>query len=349
MSVKVKIKKRLGNFQLNVQIESQDNRIGVLGASGCGKSMTLKCIAGIETPDQGSIVVNEKVLFDQRLKINQKPQRRRIGYLFQNYALFPTMSVEKNIAAGLTGNKDENRIRVNQMVDKFQLHGLRDHYPFELSGGQQQRVALARIMAYEPEVILLDEPFSALDEMLKESLQQEMMEMLREYKGTVILVSHNRDEIFRFSNELLFINQGESICFGKTKEYFVDPQWKEAAILTGCKNIVPIIRIDAHQLRVPEWETTLYSSREIRPDARFLGIRAHEFLPIWGETQSNCIPIKLKSIAETPFERKYLLNGGYDDHSCIYWFLQKDKWRQIDDREFPNYLKIPEEQMMFLK
>ena len=160
--------------------------------------MTLKSIAGIISPDAGTIRIGEQIVFDSGKKINVKPQNRRAGYLFQNYALFPNMTVEQNIAAGLSGSREEKRKRVREMVGKFQLDGLERRLPGELSGGQQQRTALARIMAYKPEIILLDEPFSALDIYLKDNLQREMENMLKDYEGTVILVSHDRDEVYRF-------------------------------------------------------------------------------------------------------------------------------------------------------
>ena len=194
--VDLEIKKQYGKFRLDVAFKSEKKRIGILGASGCGKSLTLKSIAGIETPTEGKIQIGEHVLFDSKNKVNLKPQKRKIGYLFQNYALFPTMTVAQNIAAGLKGSKQEKEKRVREMAEKFQIQELLKRLPGQLSGGQQQRVALARIMAYSPDVILLDEPFSALDVFLKDHLQQELEELLKDYEGTVIMVSHSRDEAF---------------------------------------------------------------------------------------------------------------------------------------------------------
>ena len=209
--IEINISRTLGRFHLNMEVKSDSRRIGILGASGCGKSMTLGCIAGIESPDRGRIVLEGRTLYDRDQKINVKPQKRKIGYLFQNYALFPTMSVRKNIMAGLKCGKAEQEQIADKMITKFQLDGLGDRLPGELSGGQQQRAALARIMAYEPEVILLDEPFSALDEFLKDRLQQELIQMLEDYPGTVILVSHSRDEIYRFSDELIVMEDRKSV------------------------------------------------------------------------------------------------------------------------------------------
>lgn len=187
MVMEVKIHKKLGEYELDVHWKSTKKRIGILGASGSGKSLTLKSIAGIEHPDQGHIQIGDHVLYDSDSRICLKPQKRNVGYMFQNYALFPTMTVEQNVGAGLAGDKKKKQEQVQKMIRHFRLEGLEKRLPRELSGGQQQRVALARIMAYEPSVILLDEPFSALDVFLKDRLQQEMMELLSDYDGTVIL------------------------------------------------------------------------------------------------------------------------------------------------------------------
>ena len=147
MPVRVKIRKKLDSFLLDMEFQSESRRIGILGASGCGKSMTLKCIAGIETPDEGRIEAGGRLLFDKEEKVNLRPQKRNVGYLFQNYALFPTMTVEKNIAAGLKGTRREKEARVREMMRKFQLKGQGKRLPGQLSGGQQQRDALESIMA----------------------------------------------------------------------------------------------------------------------------------------------------------------------------------------------------------
>ena len=349
MAIEVRMKKKLGNFQLDIDFKTDENRIGILGASGCGKSMTLKCIAGIETPDEGRIIVDGTLLYDSAKKISLKPQKRHIGYLFQNYALFPTMTVEENIAAGLQGGKEEKRRKVAKMMEKFQLLGLGKQLPGEHSGGQQQRVALARIMAYEPEAILLDEPFSALDEFLKDRLAQEMLDLLKDYRGTVILVSHSRDEIYRFTRELLAMADGRQISYGDTREIFANPGRKETARLTGCKNIAGARRIDRCHLEVPEWGITLRLNENIPEKVAFVGFRAHEFVPVWGEAESNCIPVNIKSSAALPFERKYFLAGAEGSEEDICWFLQKDKWPLIDRKGMPDFLMMPEEKILLLE
>ena len=336
MAINVQIKKKLGSFRLDIRFQSDSKRIGILGASGCGKSMTLKSIAGIETPDEGRIEVEGRTLFDRESKVNLKPQKRNVGYLFQNYALFPTMSVEKNIAAGLKGSRQENDRRVREMIGKFQLEGLEKRLPGQLSGGQQQRVALARIMAYEPDVILLDEPFSALDMYLRDQLQQELIRMLEDYEGTVIMVSHNRDEVYRFSEELLIIDQGRIAASGETKELFQNPVSKEAARLTGCKNFSRARRIDGHTLDAQDWGITLHIKGEIPDYTEWVGYRAHDFVPMWGERGENMLRADIESSAVLPFERNYYLRpentAGQNTAQNICWFVQREKLEVLEER-----------------
>ena len=347
--VELEIKKKYEKFRLDVAFKSEKKRIGILGASGCGKSLTLKSIAGIERPEKGRIVIDGVTLFDAGKKIFLKPQKRKVGYLFQNYALFPNMTVEQNIGIGFTGNKEDKQKMVEQLIHHFQLDGLEKLYPSKLSGGQQQRTALARIMAYEPDVILLDEPFSALDVFLKDRLQQEMMELLSDYDGTVILVSHSRDEIYRFSEELLVIDDGKQICYGDTKAIFDCPEQVEAARLTGCKNIVQVKRLDEHSIEIPDWGTRLHLEQEIDAEITHIGLRAHEFIPVWGEREDNCIPVKEKGKAEFPFEWKYFLKGETEESDDICWYVQKNLWDELTEKGIPDYLKLPEKEILLLK
>ena len=193
--LEVQIYKKLAEFDLDVSFQVTDNVLGLMGASGSGKSMTLKCIAGIETPDQGRIVLNNRVLFDSEKKINVPIQKRNVGYMFQSYALFPNMNVYENISVGLRARKVKDvDIVVQKVMQQFRICELASRYPKQLSGGQRQRVALARLMAYEPDVLLLDEPFSALDEDLKEDLLPKFKSELQISKP-VIFVSHNKEEV----------------------------------------------------------------------------------------------------------------------------------------------------------
>lgn len=350
MAISVDVQKKLGEFALNVKFESASKRIGILGASGCGKSMTLKSIAGIETPTEGKIQIGEHVLFDSKNKVNLKPQKRKIGYLFQNYALFPTMTVAQNIAAGLKGSKQEKENRVREMAEKFQIQELLKRLPGQLSGGQQQRVALARIMAYSPDVILLDEPFSALDVFLKDYLQQELEELLKDYEGTVIMVSHSRDEVYRFCEELLILDQGSVITAGKTKVIFSNPQYRAAAKLTGCKNFAELQYTESpNKIILPDWGVTLQLKKEVPKGCTCIGYRAHDFVPVWGEKQENCIEVRLKSMSELPFENQYYLNPVNPKTPSICWFVQREKENVVETNGLPEHLQIVEERLMFLK
>ena len=185
---------------------------------------------------EAKIVINGRTVFDSEKKINLKPQERRIGYLFQNYALFPTMTVKDNILCGYRGEKGQREEKARDFMKRYQLEVLENRYPSQLSGGQQQRVALARMMIGEPEAILLDEPFSALDGYLKDVLQKDMQEFLKQYQGDMLMVTHSRDEAFRFCNELMLLKDGKTLIFGDTRKLFEQPQLLEAARLTGCKN-----------------------------------------------------------------------------------------------------------------
>ena len=168
--------------------------VGILGGSGMGKSMTLKMIAGLVKPDSGKVIVDGRTVYDSAAKIDMPARERHIGYLFQQYALFPTMTVKDNILCGYRGEKGQREEKARDFMKRYQLEVLENRYPSQLSGGQQQRVALARMMIGEPEAILLDEPFSALDGYLKDVLQKDMQEFLKQYQGDMLMVTHSRDE-----------------------------------------------------------------------------------------------------------------------------------------------------------
>ena len=239
MSLIVDIKKRLGSFSLSAQLEAGEGVTGILGSSGCGKSMTLKCIAGIERPDSGHIELDGVVLYDSRKRIDLHPQQRRVGYLFQNYALFPNMTLRQNILCGLKNQPDRaQRVKeADEMIALMGLNGLERHRPYQLSGGQQQRAALGRILVNKPRLLMLDEPFSALDTYLRERLQAEMRELLKNYGGPVLLVTHSRDEAYRLCRSIAVMDKGSTTPPRPTKELFEDPHTVAAASLTGCKNI----------------------------------------------------------------------------------------------------------------
>ena len=235
MAVSVDIEKKLHGFTLKVKLESDGSPMGILGASGSGKSMTLRCIAGIQTPDSGRIVVNDKVLFDSEKKINLKPQERKVGYLFQNYALFPTMTVEKNIACGYRGDKKHLKAKVADYIERYQLNGLEKRYPGQLSGGQQQRVAIARALAMKPKMLLFDEPTSALDPELVGDVLSVMKEVALAGM-TMAVVTHEMQFARSVSNHVVFMDQGYIVEEGNPEDIFTHP--KEERTQTFLKRLL---------------------------------------------------------------------------------------------------------------
>ena len=339
--LKVNILKKLKEFDLEVDFELKKGCLGILGPSGCGKSMTLKSVAGIVNPDKGVVSLTsdeETVYFDSNRKINLKPQKRNVGYLFQNYALFPNMTVEENVAIGLPKNHDKNI--VENMIKRFHLEGLEKRYPRQLSGGQQQRVALARILAYGPDVILLDEPFSAMDTFLKEQLRIELVNSLKDFDGFSIMVTHDRDEAFQFCDELIVLDEGKIIAKGDTYEIFENPKRVQVARLTGCKNISRIEIIDDFHLRSLDWGVDFEVSERISPDITHIGIRAHDFSAA-EKDDVNVMDTIDSTLLEMPFEWEVTLANG------LWWKYDK----QIDNHEFtvPEYIKVDPKDIILLE
>lgn len=275
MRLEVDIKKKMDHFSLEVSFAITQETFSLLGASGSGKSMTLKCIAGIEIPDKGRIVLDDQVLFDSKEKINLSPQERKIGYLFQNYALFPNMTVEENIAVVLRTSPKAKKEIVKEKIKTFYLEGLEKKKPDQLSGGQQQRVALARMFASNPKLIMLDEPFSALDSYLRWQLEQELLEIIQVYGMPTLFVSHNRDEVYRISDLIGIMNNGRLEWISGKKNLFENPHLFAGAILTGCKNFSRIIRISDHKVKALDWEVELITKEKVAEEIRYVGIRAH--------------------------------------------------------------------------
>lgn len=321
--LQVDIRKRLRQFSLQVQFQAGRGCLGILGASGCGKSMTLKAIAGIEDPDQGQVVLGGRVLYDSGAGICLRPQKRKTGYLFQNYALFPNMTVEQNLEAGLrygAGIRGDCSRQVKELAGRFRLEGLEQQYPGRLSGGQQQRAALARIFACGPEVLLLDEPFSAMDSFLKEGLRLELKQILGAYEGVSVLVTHDRDEAYQLCDHLLLMKEGRVLVTGPTRQVFADPGTVEAARLTGCRNISRIRRLGSHQVCALDWDGLVLSTKEpVGEHIQAIGIRAHDLNPLGeGEGQVNRIPVTGPKVTEMPFEWYVTLDNG------IWWKTEKD-------------------------
>jgi len=219
MRFDIHFKKRLSSdrrvFDLDVQlsISSDKQRIVILGESGSGKSLTLKAIAGLITPDSGHIALGEQILFHKERRINLAPQQRRLAYLFQDYALFPHLNVRQNIAFGLTRSwrnphPQTSAAAVTHWLEVFQLHAMADQMPDQLSGGQKQRTALARALISQPSALLLDEPFAALDPALRTSLRQELDTLQKSLQVPMILITHDPEDAAVFGEQVLTMSTG---------------------------------------------------------------------------------------------------------------------------------------------
>lgn len=332
--LEVKIEKKVDSFHLKVDLQTKEGITGILGPSGCGKSMTLRCIAGIETPDTGRIVLDGVTLFDSEKKINLPPQKRKVGYLFQNYALFPNMNVEKNILCGLHHLKDkaEKQKRLQEVAELLQLKGMEKQKVQQLSGGQQQRVALARILVNQPKLLLLDEPFSALDAHLSSKLQIEVKALLREYARPVLMVTHNRNEGYHMCEQMALMGEGKILTHKGTKEVFASPETITGALITGCKNIAAAKKCSDYEVEVPEWGIRLETKEAVREDLRAIGIRAHYFGP---KVKSNRYSVQQTGMMEEPFE--WIIQFKYVDQNP----QSKDLWWRIPKDRFPG--EMPEE------
>jgi molybdate ABC transporter permease protein len=342
------------NFTLKVAFSAQQETVGLLGASGSGKSMTLRCIAGIETPDQGKIVLNGQTLFDSRRGINIPSHRRSVGLVFQNYALFPHMTVAQNVAFGLRNLPPDVRSqRVSQQLAMVQLSELGDRYPHQLSGGQQQRVALARALATDPDILLLDEPFSALDTHLRNELEKQLIKILTDYKGITLFVSHNLEEAYRVCRRLLVLETGNVIANGHKQDVFDHPQTLSIAQLTGCKNYSRIQPVDTQTVHALDWNCTLQTTEPVSSKHTQIGIRAHHIrFPLYPET-ANTLPGWLTWTSETPHRMTVFLKLGDAPCHAEDYHLQaevfKDEWESLKDRPQPWHVALDSRRLLLLQ
>lgn len=235
----VDISRRVGTFQLRPRFAVGNEVLVLFGHSGSGKSQTLHAIAGLLKPDSGSILVDGEPVFDARRGIDVPPQRRGVGYVVQHYALFPHLTVAENIAFGLHGMSRERRAsRVDELVELLGLQEFKRRRPPQLSGGQQQRVALARALAPHPRLLLLDEPFSALDSALRTDLRREFRRLKRDLGITVIFVTHDLQEAYNLADRIAVFDEGEVLQVGQRDDVFRHPLNRRAATLMDVRNII---------------------------------------------------------------------------------------------------------------
>lgn len=346
MSISVDIEKTAGTFFLKVQFEAGNETLALLGASGCGKSMTLKCIAGIETPDRGRIIVDGVTLFDSEQKINLSPQKRHVGLMFQNYALFPNMTVLQNIRTGAKRetNRQKRETAVQHVLSSFGLKELSGLYPHQLSGGQQQRVALARILVSDPRILLLDEPFSALDSHLRFRLEQEVRGVIRAFGKTVLLVSHDRDEVYRMADCIAVMGGGRIETCGAKKAVFASPGTRTGAMLTGCKNISRLKKLSETRICALDWGMELAVKNTV-DTAGYVGIRMHD-LRVGGE--KNVIRCHVVKETENPFSVTVMLRPvGAESTVPVGWETDKETWARLRADELD--ICLPVESLLLLE
>jgi molybdate transport system permease protein len=286
------------------------------------------------------------VLFDSERGINIPSRDRHIGFLFQNYALFPHLTVAQNIAFGVP--KGLSALAIKQQVETqlaaVQIEGYSERYPHELSGGQQQRVALARALASQPDALLLDEPFSALDTYLRSQLEQQLISLLATYQGVTLFVTHNLEEAYRVCQDLLVIERGKAIAYGSKQEIFEQPTTFSVAQLTGCKNFSRAVVTASQQVEASDWGVTLGVIKPVPNQLSYVGIHAHQLTFTDEPNQENSFPCWLVQTSETPHRMTLYLKLNSSPTSPQDYHLQaevfKEKWAVLKDQPFAWHVHL---------
>ena len=337
MSLYADIHKKFSGFNLNVSLDVGDESLAILGESGSGKSLTLACIAGIVKPDEGKIIVDGVTVFDSVKGINIPPQRRRTGLMFQDYALFPNMTVEENIRVSRKNCEHE----ADELIRRFSLESVRNLLPSQISGGQKQRTALARTLLSRPKILMLDEPFSALDSHLRFQTERELSEVFREFCGTVILVSHSMEESYRLCGKIAVFHGGHVEISGAMDDVFSSPKTKHAAILTGCKNISRAKFTDG-KIHASDWDIELQCP-DYHGGPEYVGIRSNNVIHGDGINSFTCRVIQA---VENPFSFTVMLLAK-ENADPIFWEVDKNLWREIESDTVR--ISFPPENLLMLK
>ncbi|WP_076407427.1 ABC transporter ATP-binding protein [Shewanella sp. UCD-KL12] len=242
--------------------------VALLGPSGCGKTTLLRAVAGLQSISQGQICINGEVLSSTDKFVPS--ERRGVGMIFQDYALFPHLTVADNVLFGLKeGSKAQKATRLKEMLELVKLDDLQERYPHELSGGQQQRVSIARALAYEPEILLLDEPFSNIDAKVRGEMMLEIRSILKERNVSAVFVTHSKDEAFVFADKLALFKDGYIVQFGTAEELYTSPKDRYVADFLGSGNYIPVSVTDSFNVDTPIG--TLTSTSELAHPIRYQG------------------------------------------------------------------------------
>jgi molybdate transport system permease protein len=275
--------------------------------------------------------------------------------LFQNYALFPHLTVAENIAFGMTSGKSPREIKqeVERQLLAVDLPGMGDRYPGELSGGQQQRVALARAKASEPGIMLLDEPFSALDTYLRDRQEKLLRNNLIHYQGVTLFITHNLEEAYRVCPNLLVVDKGRAIAHGRKQDIFERPPNFRTAQLTGCKNFSRVMVIGKQQIKAIDWDCILEVIEPLPKSLQYVGIRAHQLFFSNTNEEANTFPCWLATISETQHRMTLYLKLNQSANDPEDYHLQaevfKDKWMELKDLPFPWNIQLNPFRIMLLR
>lgn len=334
-----KIKKDFANFKLDVDFEMRNESLGFLGASGSGKSLTLKAIAGLIKPDSGKIILNGRTLFDSEKKINLRPQERRVGYLFQDYALFPNFTVEENVRAGLREKED-----ITDKLKEMHIYHIKDKLPAYISGGERQRTALCRILVNKPDILLLDEPFSALDEFLKNSIETEVLNIIRKYELKTILVSHNKYEVYRMSDNIISIKDGKSGARRTRREFFESPLSLTEAKLIGINNFSDF-EIEGDEIFLKAWGIRLKT--KIKEKGGVCGLRSRDIILSDRALNDDYIRIEDYRLVENIDSFLLILNQDDRKYDDLRIEIDKKDYKKLGAG--PKYFAIDSSKLLFLK
>jgi len=343
MAIQIDIKKNYSHFNFEINLQNTTQSLAILGPSGAGKTMLLRCIAGLITPDEGYICIDDHVLFDKSKNINLPPSQRKVGFLFQNYCLFPHMTVYDNIAFSVS--KTSDALKIHHLLDAFKLSSISQNKPSEISGGQQQRVALARAIATDPDILLFDEPFSALDNHLKVHMIERTIRDLSGFKGTTLVVSHNIDEAYRLCDDIAIIKAGKMIACDRKKKFFETPTSESSARITGCKNIIAARRRGTDFIFVPDWGITLKTCSTYQEETGVVAVRANHIQQAKSEHTDNIVEVTIEGTIETPFRITLLLATPKmklkNNTHYIHWEISQEAWHVLKNQSEPLKIHLP--------
>jgi molybdate transport system ATP-binding protein len=307
-------------FSLDVEFKTSQGVTALFGPSGSGKTLTLECIAGFVRPDEGRIQLDGGILFDGQTGVQIAPQKRRCGYVFQNYALFPHMTLRQNLAfAAARTRRLERHRRVGEMLEKFQIGDVAGRRPHEVSGGQKQRCSIARALIADPRMLLLDEPARGLDAPLRAELYDILRQVQTEFRIPALLVTHSLEECFELADEMLILREGRLVQSGPPAQICEQPASLELARLLGIYNLLPVEvrQLDPTRntsvLRWEEWDITgPYLPGHLKGDRLHLAVMPRQLraLPKTGTAGANQVGGKMARAVELPQQMRLEFDGG---------------------------------------